>query len=100
MLGATIPLWAIGTLGVRALLIWAFRLHRQTWREVSVEYLTTLLKAVTIGTALFFVASLVWHEVDGFPRTAPLIGGVLAIIMMGDIRLVLRLYRGARPNGQ
>ena len=37
VLDHTIPLWALVTLAITAFLIRAFRLHRQTWRQVSVQ---------------------------------------------------------------
>ncbi len=100
MLGATIPLWLLATLGVRALLIWRFHLANQSWRQVSVQDLADLLKAVGLGTGVFFCAGLAWHVVAGFPRTAPLIGGVLAVMFMGGGRLGMRLYHEGRGRSE
>jgi len=89
--GWSIPLYLALTLPIRGLLIAAFGLHRQSWRQVTVHDLEALLRAIAVATVAFFTLGVVWHEVAGFPRTVPLIAGVLAIVFMGGARLAVRL---------
>lgn len=94
--------WVVVSLPVQAALIAGFRLHRQSWRQVSVRDLEALLKAIGIGTALFFVAGLILHGLTGFPRTVALIEGVVAVLFMGGARLGARLWheRGRRADAE
>ena len=68
-----------------------FRLYRQTWRQITMEDLLALLRAVGAGTVFLFTLGLLWHQVAGFPRTVPLIHGALAVMFMGGARLAARL---------
>jgi FlaA1/EpsC-like NDP-sugar epimerase len=68
-----------------------FQLHRERWRSVTVVDLQALATAVAIGTAVLFAGGLVVHSLGGFPRTIPLIEGVLAFVAMGGVRLARRL---------
>jgi FlaA1/EpsC-like NDP-sugar epimerase len=74
-------------------LILRFGLHRQEWRRVTIEDLLRLAAAVAVGTCALFLIGLVWNARSvGFPRTIPLIEGLLALVAMGGIRVVARLW--------
>ena len=90
--GASILLYVLATAIVAALVIRVYRLNRQVWRQITVHDLETLLKAIGIGTIVLFVVGLTLHEVRGFPRTVPLIQALLAVVLMGGVRLTLRLW--------
>jgi FlaA1/EpsC-like NDP-sugar epimerase len=98
--GVAIPFYALVSVIVAMLLIRTYRLNRQTWRQVTVHDLEALLKAIGIGTIILFVVGLVWHEIRGFPRTVPLIQGLLAIVLLGGVRLVLRLWYERQIKGE
>ncbi|BAW01142.1 epimerase/dehydratase WbiI [Thermus thermophilus] len=87
-------LWVYTLLGlpVKALLIALFGLHRQAWSRVGVRDLVRLALAVGLGGAILFVFGLL---LDGFlpvPRSVPLISSALAFLAMGGVRLGVRLY--------
>jgi FlaA1/EpsC-like NDP-sugar epimerase len=96
----TVLLYALVTLPIKAGLLAAFRLYRQTYRQVTVQDLVVLLQAVGIAVAASFVIGLAWHDVAGFPRGLPLIEGLVAIAGLGGVRLLTRILveRGIRPD--
>ena len=83
----------------------AFRLPRQSWREVSLDDLLRMLQAIGVAAFTLFASGLVWHQVSGFPRTVPLIQAALGVVFMGGTRLAARLSherrgeRSAREDG-
>ena len=85
---------------LRLFLITSFGLGRQSWRSITVLDLENMLKAIGIGTALGFAFGLGLYETLGFPRTVPLISGLLAVLLMGGARLAVRLHheRGVRSS--
>jgi FlaA1/EpsC-like NDP-sugar epimerase len=78
-----------------------FRLNRQSWRSVTVADLQALATAVAIATVVLEAVALVKYSIGGFPRTIPLIEGVLAFVAMGGARLAQRLLaeRSSGPKG-
>jgi FlaA1/EpsC-like NDP-sugar epimerase len=98
--GVSIPLYGLTSLVVAVALVRLFRLHRQVWRQITVHDLETLLKTVGIGTTVLFATGLFFYEVHGFPRTVPLIQGLLAIVLMGGVRLALRLRHERQVRGE
>ena len=85
-----------------AVLFVCMRLYRQSWRQITIDDLLVLLKAIGMGTLCLLALGLVWYELAGFPRTAPMIHGVLAVVFMGGARLAARLTyerRGTRVRG-
>jgi FlaA1/EpsC-like NDP-sugar epimerase len=95
-------LYALLGLPIRSALIHRFGLYRQAWRKIGVRDLVDVLKAVGAGTVLEFSLGLVLHANGGFPRSAPVITGALAVLEMGGARMMLRLWneqRGASSLG-
>lgn len=87
-------LWVYTLLGlpVKALLIALFGLHRQAWSRVGVRDLVRLALAVGLGGAILLAFGLL---LDGFlpmPRSVSLISSALAFLAMGGVRLGVRLY--------
>jgi FlaA1/EpsC-like NDP-sugar epimerase len=78
-----------------------FGLHRQRWRNVTVADLQTLGTAVAISTGFLMAGALTAYWIVGFPRTVPLIEGVLAFLALGGARLAQRLLaeRSGVPTG-
>ena len=96
-LGSTVPLFAAAMLPVELALILGFSLHRQVWRRIAVEDLERIVAAVCFGTAIMFGAGWIWWRTgSGFPRTAPLIAGVLALVGLTGIRALTRLWAEQR----
>ncbi|MFN4074113.1 MAG: polysaccharide biosynthesis protein [Thermus sp.] len=86
--------WIYTLLGipVKALLIAAFGLHRQAWSRVGVRDLVRLGLAVGSGGAIFLGFAWVLNAYFPMPRSVPLISAVLALFLLGGMRLGVRLY--------
>jgi FlaA1/EpsC-like NDP-sugar epimerase len=74
----------------------AVGLYAQYWRYASVEELVVLLKAMAYTfvaeVAIFFgIMTPIGIIPAGFPRSVPVIDGVLAMLMVGGVRLSVRL---------
>jgi FlaA1/EpsC-like NDP-sugar epimerase len=88
---AEMVLYTAAGLPLKLVLEGLFRLNRQSWRSVTVADLQALATAVAIGTVVLEAVALVMYSIGGFPRTIPLIEGVLAFVAMGGARLSQRL---------
>ena len=87
-----IPLYALAGMSIKAIVLLAFGLPRQVWERVTIEDLLRIVGAVATGTAVLFVIGLVWYgQADLFPRTVPLIEGVVALVGMSGVRVLARL---------
>lgn len=94
--------WVYTLLGipVKALLIALFGLHRQAWSRVGVRDLVRLGTAVGLGGAVLLAFAVVLRAYLPMPRSVPLIAMVLAFLLLGGVRLGVRLYwEGKRGKG-
>lgn len=76
---------------VKAAAVGLFGLHRRSWRWVTVGDLLVLATAVTFGTAALLIGVLLAPGVF-VPRSVPLIGGALALLALGGMRVATRLW--------
>ena len=82
---------------VKSPLIIGFGLYRQVWRRVTVEDLYRLALVIAIGSAVMFAAGLIMHEGGSpFPRTVPVIEGLIALLAMAGVRLWVRFRKSHR----
>lgn len=91
---ATMAAYALISLPFKIIIIRAFALHAQSWRRVGVRDLYRLVQAVAFGTILLFVLGLIsfsWAIL--LPRSIPIIEGVLAILVLSEVRLFNRLLQ-------
>ena len=80
------------TIPVSFAMLLRFRLSSQVYKQVSLGDVERIVAAVGIGTAAdFAVGLLIFTASDGFPRTVPLIQGLLASGVLIGIRLLTRL---------
>lgn len=75
-------------------------LYTRNWQFASIEELGTIFKAVTIGTAVnavlfLFVLGPLGLTGD-FPRSAPVLSGILTLLAVGGTRLSVRLVESWR----
>ncbi|MDM7324693.1 MAG: nucleoside-diphosphate sugar epimerase/dehydratase [Thermus sp.] len=94
--------WVYVMLGipVKALFIAYFGLHRQAWSRIGVRDLVRLGLAVGLGEVVLLSFALVLGTHLPLPRSVPLIATVLAFLLLGGMRLGVRLYReGKRGRG-
>ena len=91
------PVRPIAGIPIKLAIVLGFGLHRQVWRRVTVEDLERIVAAVVVGTAVLFSIGLVWYtQALGFPRTVPLIEGVLGLLGLAGIRVITRLRAEGR----
>jgi FlaA1/EpsC-like NDP-sugar epimerase len=87
------------TIPVSFALLLRFRLFSQVYKEVSLGDVERVVRAVGIGTAADFAVGLViFAASDGFPRTVPLIQGLLASGVLIGVRLLTRLRAERLPG--
>ncbi|GAA6755570.1 nucleoside-diphosphate sugar epimerase/dehydratase [Thermus thalpophilus] len=77
---------------LKALLIALFGLHRQAWSRVGVRDLLRLGLAVGLGGVLLLSVTLLLNPYLPIPRSVPIISSVLAFLLLGGMRLGVRLY--------
>lgn len=81
---------AIG-LVVKAVAVRWGKLERHSWQQTTVPDLLYMAEVVAIGTVVLFGVGLAVHANDpAFPRTVPLIEGLVALLLMGSARLLVR----------
>ncbi|MDQ6839465.1 MAG: hypothetical protein M3137_14350 [Actinomycetota bacterium] len=76
-------------------------LYTGRWRFGSFDQVAGLVRSTIIATALLFMANL-WVRGDLMvPRSVPLAGGVIALVLMAGVRYAWRLVleRQRRPGG-
>jgi FlaA1/EpsC-like NDP-sugar epimerase len=84
--------YSAATVPVSLGLLLKFRLPLQTYKQVTVADLQQILVAVGIGTTVDFGLGLAFYASGrGFPRTVPLIQGLLTIGALAGVRLFVRL---------
>ncbi|MBW6394565.1 polysaccharide biosynthesis protein [Thermus sp. SYSU G05001] len=96
------PTWVYALLGIpiKALLIHAFGLHRQAWSRIGVRDLIRLSLAVGTGGVILFLFALILRSYLPLPRSVPAIAAFLALLLLGGMRLGVRLYwEGRRGRG-
>jgi FlaA1/EpsC-like NDP-sugar epimerase len=81
---------AIGV-AVKVVAIRLGKLERHSWQQTTVPDLLHVAEVVAAGTLVLFGVGLLIHAGDtGFPRTVPIIEGIVAVLLMGSARLVVR----------
>lgn len=94
--------YALATVPLKAVLLWAFGLPRQSWATVGMRDLWAITRCILLGTMLSFlgvVATFPWYP---FPRSVPLIEGLLALVVLGGIRFFVRglSEQTRKPRGE
>ncbi len=93
-LGA-LALYTLSSLAIALGVFWAFGLYHRYWRYATVDELVQVVIAVGSATgvqAVLYLASSslpIWP--DDFPRSLPIIGGLLTLVMVGGSRFSVRL---------
>ncbi|HEU0014323.1 MAG TPA: nucleoside-diphosphate sugar epimerase/dehydratase [Longimicrobium sp.] len=80
-------------LGVRLLSFLAFGLFQGWWRHVGMRDLTDLVKAVMLSSGLLLLALFFTERLAGFPRSVLVLDGVLAVMVFGGARFLVRALR-------
>jgi FlaA1/EpsC-like NDP-sugar epimerase len=86
---------------IKLALILRFGLYRPVWRHVTVEDARGLALVVAAGSGTLFVLGLAWHEAGlPFPRTVPIIEGVLALLGMAGVRITARMWEARKDRAR
>ena len=92
---APLSLYTLCSLIVALSVFWAFGLYHRYWKYATVDELLQVVIAVTSATgvqaALYLASSTLPIWPDGFPRSLPIIGGLLTLVMVGGSRFSVRL---------
>src|SRR5690625_6215565 len=74
--------------------VYWFGTFRQSWRNTGFRDLISLLKAVVIVTAIFFVGAMIANNLNGFviPLSVPLIEMCLSLLILSGLRVATRFY--------
>jgi len=83
--------YTLAGIPVKIAIEYAFGLHLQTWRSVGVRDLYALVKAISLGTVLLSAIAFFVRLDYPVPRSVPLIEGGLALLMLGGVRLAVRM---------
>lgn len=79
-------------LAIKAALIYLLRFHRQVWRRAGVPDLYLLLQGAFFSTLIMLALGFVIYHYENLPRSIPLLEGLLALVMLGGVRLASRLW--------
>jgi len=80
-------------------ILWLFGLYNKVWRYASVEEGIHLFNAVTVSFGIYAIPVFVTHG-SFYPRGVVVIAWLLALFLLGGVRLVLRLASlGVRGRG-
>lgn len=75
---------------LRAAAFAMFHLYEGLWRYVGMRDVTTIIKAVTLSSAIFTTADLIVGG-HGFPRSVIVLDWVLCVVLTGGLRIATRL---------
>jgi FlaA1/EpsC-like NDP-sugar epimerase len=76
----------------KLLLVSGFGLHRQSWHKIGVRDLYRLAAVISSWTVMVYVLNFVLFQWTGIPRSVPLIEGATALLLMGGMRLLARVF--------
>lgn len=77
---------------IKLILIRYYRLYHQAWGRVGTRDLYVLARAVGISTLALLALCFLLTPILFVPRSIPIIEGVLALVLLGGVRLAIRAY--------
>ncbi|WP_339859012.1 nucleoside-diphosphate sugar epimerase/dehydratase [Thalassospira alkalitolerans] len=78
---------------ISAISFWFFGLYRGIWRYASLNDLTRIAKAVTVGVGVLFLILFFTTRLDWLPRSTPIIQWFLLMALLGGSRLIYRVAK-------
>jgi FlaA1/EpsC-like NDP-sugar epimerase len=75
-----------------------FRMYQGIWRFISLVELVNVVKAVTVSTMGIVLTLVVLNRFEGYPRSVFMIDWGLTLIVVGGVRVGIRLYFSRRPG--
>jgi FlaA1/EpsC-like NDP-sugar epimerase len=67
-------------------------LYRGMWRYTSIADLINIIKAIVISAAIFALALLLVRHFQGFSRSVIILDALITLMLIGGIRLLIRVY--------
>ena len=68
-----------------------FNLYRGMWRYTGINDLINLVKATFVSSTVIILVILYLHRFEGYPRSVFVIDAFLTLVLIGGIRLFIRL---------
>jgi len=78
---------------VKLCCFWVFGLYRGQWRYVSIEDVWQIFKAVVVSSLIIVGLLLYIYRFEGYSRVLFLNDALLTLIMIGGVRLLMRLFK-------
>jgi FlaA1/EpsC-like NDP-sugar epimerase len=76
---------------IKAFVIWMFGLYRRSWTRVSMRDLESLAMSIFAVTVFYTSVTFAYQPTLKIPRSIPLIEAVLAVVILGGLRVAARL---------
>ena len=76
-----------------------FDLYRGMWRYTSLVDLLNVLKATITSSVFIILAILFFYRFEGFPRSVFILDGILTFILIGGLRVTIRLFLSEQDKG-
>jgi len=78
---------------VKLCCFWIFGLYRGQWRYVSIGDMWRIFKAVMVSSLIIVGLLLYIYRFEGYSRVLFLNDAILTLIMIGGVRLLMRLFK-------
>lgn len=86
-------------IALKIALFYYFNLYRGMWRYTSIVDMINLLKASVLSSFFILLAIFFLYRLEQFPRSIIVIDYMLALFLVGGIRLAVRLYFSRSTSG-
>jgi FlaA1/EpsC-like NDP-sugar epimerase len=83
----------------KLLIFYFFGLYNGMWRYTSLVDLVNVLKATFTSSTLIILAVLFIYRFEGFPRSVFIIDGFLTFMLIGGLRVAIRLLLSEKEKG-
>lgn len=68
-----------------------FNLHHGWWHYTGIADTIDIIKAVILGSALFFLTTTIWHPLESFPKPIFVLEPLLTMGLLAGVRLLSRV---------
>lgn len=85
---------------IRWTVLYAYQLNHVQWRHTGIEDIKDLLKAVLLGSLIFFTIMRCVCGIDWFPRSVYFLEGILAFLLLAGMRVGARMVLQARESAR
>jgi len=76
---------------LKIFIFFSFNLYRGMWRYTGINDLINLVKATFVSATVIILTILYLHRFEGYPRSVFVIDAFLTLVLIGGIRLFIRL---------